>query len=209
MIKVKETVIVEGKYDKIRLSSLLDAVIIETNGFGIFRDRDRLNLIRRLAAETGIIIMTDSDAAGFQIRAKLASCIPQQQIKHAYMPDRYGKERRKDAPSGEGKLGVEGMDAADIEEALRQCGALDPAVQNAPAKSARADLVTKADLYLLGLSGGKDSRVYRRRLMKQMNLPEHLSVNALIQVINTLYTRDDFVRLARDTVAHSEKPVKD
>lgn len=190
MIKVEEAVIVEGKYDKIKLSSIVDGVIIETNGFGIFKDWERMALIRRLAEKKGIVILTDSDGAGFVIRNKLLSCIPPERIKNAYVPDIFGRERRKKTGSKEGKLGVEGMEAPVIEEALRRAGVTVSGVERP-----RED-VTKADLYELGLSGGPDSAARRKELLKKLELPEHLSANALLEVLNVLYGREEFLKQA-------------
>ena len=184
MIRVKEAIVVEGKYDKIKLSSLVDGVIIETNGFGIFKDREKVRYLRELAAKRGLIVLTDSDGAGFLIRGRLSSSIPPQQIKHAYIPDILGKERRKAAPSKEGKLGVEGMEPAVLLEALRRAGAtfLD---ETAGAESS-GRTITKADLFADGLSGGPGAAEKRRALLKALDLPEHLTANALLELLNTL-----------------------
>ena len=125
MVKTDRAIIVEGKYDKIRLSSVIDGFIVTTEGFGIFSDKEKQRFIKKLAEEKGLLVLTDSDAAGFRIRTFLKNIVPETQILHAYIPDVYGKERRKDAPSREGKLGVEGMDTAALEEALRRCGAFE------------------------------------------------------------------------------------
>lgn len=198
MIRVKEAVIVEGKYDKIKLSSLVDGVILETKGFGIFKDRERMELIRRLAASRGLVILTDSDGAGFLIRGKLTSCIPPEQIKNAYIPDLFGKERRKAEPSKEGKLGVEGMSLEVLRQALLRAGATveEEAGEAARIGTASREKLTKADLFELGLSGRPDSAQKRRRLQKALDLPERLSANGLLQVLNALYGREEFWRLA-------------
>ena len=177
MIRVKEAIVVEGKYDKIKLSSLVEGVIIETKGFGIFRDREKLAYLRALAKKRGLIVLTDSDGAGFLIRGKLSSSIPPEQIKHAYIPDILGKERRKAAPSKEGKLGVEGMELSVLRQALERAGATPP--------------LTKADLFQLGLTGGEDSAARRKALQKRLGLPERLSANGLLQALNTLYSREE------------------
>lgn len=194
MIRVKEAVVVEGKYDKIKLSSLVEGVIIETNGFGLFRDEEKLRYLRRMARERGLVVLTDSDGAGFLIRGKLSSCIPADQLKHAYIPDVPGKERRKAAPSKEGKLGVEGMDLTTLRLALERAGAT---IQGEEAPEPRREEITKADLYRLGLSGGPDSARRRRDLQKSLDLPERLSANGLLQALNALYSREEFFRLAR------------
>ncbi len=197
MIRVREAIVVEGKYDKIKLSSLVDGLIVETEGFGVFRDREKLEYLRRLARERGLLVLTDSDGAGFLIRGKLSSCIPPSQLKHAYIPDVPGKERRKAAPSKEGKLGVEGMELSTLRQALLRAGAT---VEDVPGEksSARAgEKLTKADLFALGLSGGADSAEKRRRLQRALGLPERLSANGLLQAANALYDREVFLELAK------------
>lgn len=181
MIKLQQAVIVEGKYDKIKLSALVDAPILQTDGFRIFKDKEKMALIRAFAQTTGVIILTDSDAAGFQIRNYLKGSIPKGKIYHAYIPDILGKEKRKKAPSKEGKLGVEGMQLAILKEAIQKCG-VGPA-PNLP----QGPKITKADLFADGLSGGEQSAQKRAKLMKHLGLPEHLSANALLTVLNTLY----------------------
>ena len=186
MIKIKEAIVVEGRYDKNTLSQIVDAPILETSGFGIFKDKQQLAFLRKVAQQRGLIVFTDSDGAGFVIRNHLKSTIEPKYLKHAYIPDIFGKERRK-APAGkEGKLGVEGMRPEIIVEALRRAGATfeDGAV------SVRQS-ITKQDLMELGLSGGKDSSQKRKSLLKKLDLPEHMSANAMLQALNLLYTIDD------------------
>lgn len=185
MFRIKEAIVVEGRYDKNTLSQLVDTVILETSGFAIFQDVERLVLLRRLAQARGLIVLTDSDGAGFVIRNYLKGAIDPALVKHAYIPDRYGKERRKRRPGKEGKLGVEGMPPQVLEQTLRQAGAtfLDEAGETPPPRRA----ITKADLYAAGLSGGEDSAQRRRELLKTLDLPEHLSPNALLVVLNALY----------------------
>lgn len=186
MIKIKEAIVVEGRYDKNTLSQILDATIFETNGFGIFKDTQRMDMLRRVAQKHGLIVFTDSDGAGFVIRNRIKSCIPGQYLKHAYIPDIYGKERRKTTPGKEGKLGVEGMTKEVILEVLRRCGAtIEGKGASEPARIAKQDLVT------LGLSGGKDSSSKRLALLKKLGLPEHMSANAMLQALNMLYTLDE------------------
>ena len=203
-MRVKEAIIVEGRYDKHKLSSLVDATIIETNGFAIFNNRDKLELLRRLARERGLIILTDSDSAGFLIRGRLASHIPPEQIKNAYIPDLYGKEKRKTTRSKEGKLGVEGMQPDILYAALKRAGATiesdlaESAIENGDAPFKKSGKITKADFFELGLSGGADSADRRKKLQKRLELPEHLSSNGLLQVINALYDREDFLRLYKN-----------
>ncbi len=201
MIKVKEAIVVEGRYDKSRLSSLVDGLIIETRGFGIFQDKERLALLRRLAKERGLIVLTDSDGAGFLIRSKLSACIPAEQLKHAYIPDIFGKERRKARPSKEGKLGVEGIPLPVLREALIRAGAQVEGEESS--KNGRK--ITKADFYELGLTGTPDSGSNRRALQKELGLPERLSANGLLQAVNALYGREEFIRLAQRLTAMKDK----
>ena len=191
MIRIREAIIVEGRYDKNTLAQIVDAPILETSGFGIFHDRQRLVLLRRLAETRGIIVLTDSDSAGFVIRNYLRGAIDSSQVKHAYIPDIAGKERRKRTASKEGKLGVEGMCPDVLLEALRRAGATIEG-EETPAPVAR---ITKADLYAAGLTGGADSKAARQRLLAQLDLPEHLSTNALLEVLNALMTPDEFQKL--------------
>lgn len=180
---------VEGRYDKNTLRQVVEAAVIETRGFGVFNDKERLALLRRLAAEKGLILLTDSDGAGFVIRNFLRGAIPKDQVKHAYVPDIPGKERRKAAPGKEGKLGVEGMPPGVLLEALERAGAT---FEDGGADMPRSRL-TKADLYALGLSGGADSARRRAALLKQLGLPERMNANALLEAVNLLYGRDGFL----------------
>ena len=190
MVKIREAIVVEGRYDKNTLSQILDATILETSGFGIFKDKQQMDLLRRVAEKRGLIVFTDSDGAGFVIRNHIKSAIPAQYLKHAYAPDIFGKERRKAAPGKEGKLGVEGMNREVILEALRRAGA------TFEGESTTTDgQITKQDMMRLGLSGGADSSAKRKRLMKLLNLPEHLSANALLQALNLLCTREELFSL--------------
>ena len=184
MISVKEVIVVEGRYDRNTLSQVFDAVIVETSGFGVFNDREKLALLRRLAEARGLVVLTDSDGAGFVIRNFLKGAIDPALVKQAYIPDIAGRERRKRAPSKEGKLGVEGMKPEVLIEALRRAGATLGGEE--PAR--RAGGITKATLYELGLSGGPGSAEKRRALLKVLDLPEKLSANALLDVLNALYT---------------------
>ena len=180
---------VEGRYDKTTLSQLVDGVILETNGFGIFKDREKLALLRRIADRRGLVVLTDSDGAGFVIRNYLKGALPKDKVKHAYIPDLYGKERRKTHPGKEGKLGVEGMSPAVLEHALRQAGATILGEETGRA----APALTKADLYACGLSGGENSREKRKKLLAALGLPEHLSPNAMLPVLSALYSREDLL----------------
>lgn len=186
MIKIREAIVVEGRYDKNTLSQIVDAPIFETAGFGIFKDKKQMALLRQIAQVRGLIVFTDSDGAGFVIRNHIKSAIPGQFLKHAYTPDIMGKERRKSAPGKEGKLGVEGMTRQVILEALERAGATFQE-ESAPAPNQ----ITKQDLMALGLSGGKDSAAKRLELLKKLNLPEHMSANAMLQALNMLYTLDE------------------
>ena len=186
MIRIREAIIVEGRYDKNTLAQVVDAPILETSGFGIFHDSQRLALLRRLAETRGIIVLTDSDGAGFVIRNYLRGAIDPAQVKHAYIPDVAGKERRKRTASKEGKLGVEGMPPEVLLEALRRAGAQ---AEDSPEPP---DPITKTDLYLAGLSGGADSAARRRALQQELGLPEHLGSAGLLQALNLLMTREEF-----------------
>ena len=191
MERIKEVIVVEGRYDKNTLSQVVDAVIIETGGFGIFNDSQKRNLLKKLAERRGLIIMTDSDAAGFMIRNHLKGCIAPELIKHAYIPDIYGKERRKSAPSREGKLGVEGMSPQVILEALSRAGATFQGPEHREDRSS----ISKADLYRKGLSGGENSAALRKELMKKLELPERLSAQGLLDVLNAIMSREEFMTL--------------
>ncbi len=188
MRTVQEAIVVEGRYDKNTLSQVVDAVILETSGFGVFRDSERLALLRRLAQKRGLIILTDSDGAGFVIRNFLKGAIPPSQVKHAYIPDVYGKERRKRAPGKEGKLGVEGMSPALLLQALERAGAT---FSDGDAAYLPRGRLTPADLYALGLSGGPDAAQKRRELLRRLDLPERMSAKALLTVLNALYTEEE------------------
>lgn len=186
MFRIQEAIVVEGRYDKNTLSQLVDTVILETAGFGVFQNAELVALLRRLARTRGLIVLTDSDGAGFLIRGHLKSALPAQGVKHAYIPDVPGKERRKRAPGKEGKLGVEGMPPEVLLEALRRAGAQ---AEDSPEPP---DPITKTDLYLAGLSGGADSAARRRTLQQELGLPEHLGSAGLLQALNLLMTREEF-----------------
>lgn len=188
MVKIKEAIVVEGRYDKNTLSQIVDAPILETSGFGIFKDKQQLALLRRVAENRGLIVFTDSDGAGFVIRNHLKSVIPAKFLKHAYIPDIYGKEKRKATPGKEGKLGVEGMRPQIILDALRKAGA----TMDGEALPSQHQ-ITKQDLMELGLSGGKDSGSLRLKLLKKLDLPQHMSANAMLQALNLLYSLEDLV----------------
>lgn len=194
MLRIKEAIVVEGRYDKNTLSQLVDTVILETTGFGIFNNQEKLRLLRKIAQARGLIILTDSDGAGFVIRNFLKGSLPPEQVKHAYIPDIHGKEHRKRQWSSEQKLGVEGMSQAVLEAALRRSGAT--FLEKTETEKKDALPITKVDLYLCGLTGGDGSAQIRRRLLKQLDLPEHLSPNALLPVLNSLYERDEFLTIA-------------
>ena len=190
MRSVKEVIVVEGRYDKNTLSQVVDAVILETSGFGIFHDAEKRALLKKLAETRGLIVLTDSDGAGFMIRNHIRACVDPRFVKHAYIPDVYGKERRKASPSKEGKLGVEGMRPEILLEALRRAGATfddRPAVERPPQ-------ISKADLYARGLSGGEGSREKRAALLRKLNLPERMSADAMLDVLNALMSREEFYR---------------
>lgn len=191
MIKIQEAIVVEGRYDKNTLSQIVDAPILETSGFGIMKDKNQLALLRTVAEKRGLIVFTDSDGAGFVIRNYLKGAIPAERLKHAYIPDIPGKERRKSAPGKEGKLGVEGMSPETIIDALRKAGATIEG-EHSPIKN---NGITKVDMFNLGLSGCPDSKQKRLALMKILGFPEHMSSNALLQALNLLYTKDEIYRI--------------
>ena len=190
MKKIREVIVVEGRYDKNTLSQVVDATIVTLGGFAVFNDREKLALLRRLAEERGLIVLTDSDGAGFVIRNYLKGALPRDRVKQAYIPDIRGKERRKRAPGKEGKLGVEGMKPAVLLEALGRAGAT---FEDEDTPPGRGEPITKADLYILGLTGGADSAAKRRTLLKSLELPEHLTPNAMLEVLNLLYSRKEFL----------------
>ena len=191
MVKIREAIVVEGRYDKNTLSQVVDAPIFETNGFGIRKDKARMDLLRRVAEQRGLIVFTDSDGAGFVTRNFLKGAIPAKYLKHAYIPDIPGKERRKSAPGKEGKLGVEGMTPEILLSCLKRAGATILG-EDTPTEQP----ITKQDLFDLGLSGGANASEKRKKLMKKLALPEHLSPNGLLQALSLLYTREELTALA-------------
>ena len=191
MVRIKEAIVVEGRYDKNTLSQIVDAPILETSGFGIMKDKQQLKLLRKVAQSRGLIVFTDSDGAGFVIRNYLKGAIESKYLLHAYIPDIPGKEKRKASPGKEGKLGVEGMTPQIILDALRRAGATVLGEETVRA----AGNITKQDMMELGLSGGQNSSDLRRKLMKKLDLPEHISANALLQAVNLLYTLDELREL--------------
>lgn len=190
MVKIKEAILVEGRYDRNTLRQIVDAPILETSGFGIFKDEKQMKLLRRVAETRGLIVFTDSDGAGFVIRNHIKSAIPGKFLKHAYIPDIPGKEKRKAAPGKEGKLGVEGMTPEVILSALRASGATMDG-----AETENSSAMTKQDFMELGLSGGVGSSEKRLALIKRLNLPEHMSSNALLQAVNLLYTKEELTAI--------------
>lgn len=189
MLRIKEAIVVEGRYDKNTLSQVVDTLILETAGFGIFKNPEQMTLLRRAAQRRGLIVLTDSDGAGFVIRNRIRGAIPTAQVKHAYIPDVYGKERRKRRPGKEGKLGVEGMPPQVLEEVLRRAGAT--FLGEDAGERAEEPPLTKADLMAAGLTGGADSAGRRQALLKELELPEHMSANALLAVLNGCYSREE------------------
>lgn len=193
MVKVREVILVEGRYDKNTLRQLVDAPILETKGFGIFKDKQMQAYLREVAKKRGVIILTDADGAGFVIRNFLKGILPKEQVKHAYIPDIYGKERRKAAPGREGKLGVEGMKPEVLLEALRRAGATLEGEAAFPRNE-----ITKLDLYEAGLTGGANSAAKRKALLEKLQLPEHLSANGLLEALNLIYTKESFLTLLEE-----------
>lgn len=193
MVKIKEAIVVEGRYDKNTLSQIVDAPILETAGFGIFKDKAQMALLRRVAESRGLVVFTDSDGAGFVIRNHIKSAIPGKYLKHAYIPDVPGKEKRKSAPGKEGKLGVEGMSREIILDALRKAGATIEGES-----TGKTGGITKQDLMALGLSGSPDASAKRLMLLKKLNFPEHMSPNAMLGALNLLYTLEELTAIVAD-----------
>lgn len=191
MLHLTQTIIVEGKYDKAKLASLVDANIITTDGFDIFRDKAKLNMIRALASRTGVVVLTDSDRAGFRIRRHIAGALPADQVTHVYIPDLEGKERRKPHPGADGLLGVEGVPDAILLDAFARAGLVDNGVKTP------CSPVTVADLVELGLSGGPNSHVLRCAFLKALDLPQRMGTKALLQTVNKLYDREAFFTLVK------------
>ena len=192
MLKLKEAVIVEGKYDAIKLSGVVDTLILTTEGFGIFKDKEKQALLRRLAKTRGIIVLTDSDSAGFLIRSFLRSAVPEGSVKHVYIPDVFGKEKRKTAPGAEGKLGVEGIAQDVLLEAFHKSGI------TAEESETPGEPITHLDLYEAGLSGCENSREKRKLLLQKLALPERLSTGNLVKLLNCFVNRDEFLELVKE-----------
>ena len=191
MHSVREVIVVEGRYDKNALSQVVDAVIIETSGFGIFNDAEKRKLLQTMAEARGLIVLTDSDGAGFVIRNYIKGCVDPKLVKHAYIPDIYGKERRNSAPSREGKLGVEGMKPQVLLDALIRAGATFDDEEN----KKTAPRISKADMYARGLSGREGSAEKRAQLIKQLGLPERLTADGLLDVLNATMSREEFLSI--------------
>ena len=190
MIKVDQIVIVEGKYDKIKLSSIIDGIIIETEGFGIFKDKEKQKLIRKLAEKKGVVILTDSDSAGFVIRNFITSIVPNEYITNVYIPDIFGKEKRKESCSKEGKLGVEGVPAEIIAEAFAKAG-----IGAEPSEEKSIKEITLNDFYDDKLTGSPDSKERRKKLLRQLDLPERMSTKAMLEMLNLFLTYDEYKKL--------------
>ena len=208
MIEIKEAVIVEGKYDKMRLKGILNSVIVETGGFRLFKDNEKLSLIKNLAEKQGIVILTDSDSAGFVIRNHLKSAVSPDKIKNAYIPTIQGKEKRKSKPSKEGLLGVEGIDEKELLLSLQRAGAT---IENSAETSDNNSKpkISKSDLYKLGLSGHDNSSILRRKLLKQLNLPEYITANALCELLSSLYSFEELketVDTIKSDLSSEQKP---
>ena len=193
MVKIQQAIVVEGRYDKNTLSQIVDAPIFETSGFGIMKDKAQLDLLRAVAKKRGLIVFTDSDGAGFVIRNFLKGAIKPEYLLHAYIPDVYGKEKRKSSPGKEGKLGVEGMTRQVILESLRKAGATIDGNES----TCFVSTVTKQDLMEWGLSGGADSAAKRKLLLRQLDLPEHMSANAMLQAVQLLYTKEELLLIVQ------------
>ena len=195
MKRIKEVIVVEGRYDKNTVAQIVDCVIIETSGFGVFSDKEKLALLRKLAEKRGLIILTDSDKSGFFIRGRLRGMLGNLNIKHAYIPDVEGREKRKTSSSKEGKIGVEGMSRDVIISALERAGAT---FDGNSAQTVSAVRITKTDMFAAGLSGGHGSAQKRRELLNRLDLPKRLSANNLLDVLNALYTREEFLACISD-----------
>ena len=191
MVKIQEAIVVEGRYDKNKLSQIVDTPIFQTNGFSVMNDKAQLALLRAVAERQGLVVFTDSDGAGFVIRNFLKSAIRPEYLKHAYIPDIDGKEHRKSAPSKEGKLGVEGMTTEVILNALRNYGA----TFLGGSAAVPLDEITKVDMFYLGLSGNPNSSLKRKALLRMLQLPEHMSANAMLEALNVLYSKEEIYRL--------------
>ena len=191
MERIREVIVVEGRYDKNTVSQVVDATVVTLGGFAVFNDKEKLAFLRRLAEKQGLIILTDSDGAGFVLRNYLKGALPKDRVKQAYIPDVKGKERRKRKGGKEGKLGVEGMSPAVLLEALRRAGATFE--DEAPPE--RGEAITKADLFALGLSGGEGSAEKRRLLLKRLDLPAHLTANGMMEALNLLFSREELEAL--------------
>ena len=195
MRKIKEVIVVEGRYDKNALAQVVDATVITLGGFSIFNDKEKLAFLRKLAMKQGIVVLTDSDGAGFVIRNYLKGALPKELIKQAYIPDVYGKERRKRHAGKEGKMGVEGMKPEVLIEALRRAGAT---FLDEEGETVVREPITKADLFVCGLSGGAESAVKRQALLKRLELPEHLTANGMLEALNLLYDRAQFLQMMEE-----------
>lgn len=196
MKTIKEVIVVEGRYDKNTLSQIVDATIVTLGGFAVFNDKEKILLLRRLAEERGLIILTDSDGAGFVIRNYLKGTLPKERVKQAYIPDVYGKERRKRTAGKEGKLGVEGMRPEVILEALRQAGATFVGEETPAGKEKNP--ITKVDLYTWGLTGGEGSSEKRAIILKALALPEHLNTNSMLEMLNLLYDKEMILSIIKN-----------
>ena len=194
MLKIREAIVVEGRYDKNTLAQIVDAPILETKGFGLFKDPKQLELLRSVAKKRGLIVLTDSDGAGFVIRNHIKSAIPAKYLKHAYIPDVAGKEKRKAAPGKEGKLGVEGMSPEVLLAALKNAGA----TIEGESMAQENDQITKQDFVEFGLSGASNASERRKRLQNRLHLPEHMSANALLQALNLLLSREELAEIVRE-----------
>lgn len=195
MLKIKEAIIVEGTYDKIKLGQLVDTVIVTTGGFNLFKDHKKLELIKKLAEKSGIVVLTDSDRAGFLIRNYIKQHIPAQYVKHAYIPEIKGKEKRKTLPGKEGLLGVEGIKNTLIEEALRKAGCV---IEATGEINRNGSTITKTDFYMDGLTGQPDSRILRKKLTDKLGLPSRISTNALLEVLNQLYSYEQYKQCIKE-----------
>lgn len=192
MLHLEQAVIVEGKYDKIKLNSIIDGVIITTNGFSVIKDKEKIELIRYFAKKKGIIILTDSDSAGFKIRNYIKGAVREGKITNVYVPDIFGKEKRKTVPSKEGKLGVEGIDKEILLKAFEKAGILSSETPE------NHDPITKIDLFEAGLTGGHNSSEKRKAILKKLDMPQLLTTNSMLEILNTMMSREEFMSFAAE-----------
>lgn len=199
---IKEVIIVEGKYDKIKLKNIIASPIIQTNGFRVFKDKEKVNMIRKAAENKGLLIMTDSDSAGFVIRNFLKGIVPKEKIKNCYIPEILGKEKRKSEFSKEGKLGVEGIEESVLMNAINRSGAV---IIGENTIEGIQPQIEKIDFYNLGLTGTDDSAKKRKIILKELNLPTYVTTNAMIEAMNYIFSKKEFYVFVNSHINKDEK----